>query len=152
MSRQSKSFPKCLRPPFTPPDQSSSLTPATPPMFSIEVVYHYTGLKTIPVSHQSQILRVSYRNLSFPRLIRLVNLIDPFYSAAALHFDNLFERYGAPVYVLNLVKVRVQKRDTTFTDIPFHSLASERHANPSYLRSSLMLLHTLISFCLVKKR
>jgi hypothetical protein len=35
-----------------------------------------------------------------------INLIDPFYSAAALHFDNLFERYGAPVYVLNLVKSR----------------------------------------------
>lgn len=37
----------------------------------------------------------------------LVNLTDPFYSAAALHFDNLFERYGAPVYVLNLVKVGI---------------------------------------------
>ncbi|TAQ86955.1 hypothetical protein B7494_g4710 [Chlorociboria aeruginascens] len=35
-----------------------------------------------------------------------LNLVDPFYSAAALHFDNLFERYGAPVYVLNLVKER----------------------------------------------
>ncbi|KAL9039408.1 MAG: hypothetical protein Q9214_004890, partial [Letrouitia sp. 1 TL-2023] len=35
-----------------------------------------------------------------------LNLLDPFYSAAALHFDNLFERYGAPVYVLNLVKAR----------------------------------------------
>ncbi|KAH8696712.1 polyphosphoinositide phosphatase Fig4 [Talaromyces proteolyticus] len=35
-----------------------------------------------------------------------LNLIDPFYSAAALHFDNLFERYGAPVYVLNLIKAR----------------------------------------------
>lgn len=35
-----------------------------------------------------------------------MNLIDPFYSAAALHFDNLFERYGAPIYVLNLVKAR----------------------------------------------
>lgn len=33
-----------------------------------------------------------------------LNLVDPFYSAAALHFDNLFERYGAPVFVLNLVK------------------------------------------------
>jgi phosphatidylinositol 3,5-bisphosphate 5-phosphatase len=33
-------------------------------------------------------------------------LVDPFYGAAALHFDNLFERYGAPVYVLNLVKAR----------------------------------------------
>ncbi|KAJ5098097.1 Polyphosphoinositide phosphatase [Penicillium argentinense] len=35
-----------------------------------------------------------------------LNLVDPFYSAAALHFDNLFERYGAPVYILNLVKSR----------------------------------------------
>ncbi|UKZ64641.1 uncharacterized protein TrAtP1_005852 [Trichoderma atroviride] len=33
-----------------------------------------------------------------------LNLIDPFYSAAALHFNNLFERYGAPIYVLNLIK------------------------------------------------
>lgn len=35
-----------------------------------------------------------------------LNLIDPFYTAAALHFDNLFERYGAPIYVLNLIKAR----------------------------------------------
>ncbi|KAJ6148350.1 hypothetical protein N7497_010332 [Penicillium chrysogenum] len=35
-----------------------------------------------------------------------LNLVDPFYSAAALHFDDLFRRYGAPVYVLNLVKSR----------------------------------------------
>ncbi|KAL1961124.1 hypothetical protein VTO42DRAFT_3069 [Malbranchea cinnamomea] len=35
-----------------------------------------------------------------------LNLIDPFYTAAALHFDNLFERYGAPIYVLNLIKSR----------------------------------------------
>ena len=33
-----------------------------------------------------------------------LNLIDPFYGAAALHFDNLFERYGASIYVLNLIK------------------------------------------------
>ena len=35
-----------------------------------------------------------------------LNLIDTFFSAASMHFDNLFERYGAPVYVLNLVKAR----------------------------------------------
>lgn len=33
-----------------------------------------------------------------------LNVVDPFFSAAALHFDNLFQRYGAPVYVLNLIK------------------------------------------------
>jgi phosphatidylinositol 3,5-bisphosphate 5-phosphatase len=35
-----------------------------------------------------------------------VNLVDPFYTAAALHFDDLFQRYGAPIYVLNLIKAR----------------------------------------------
>ncbi len=39
------------------------------------------------------------------RLTAAVNLIDPFYGAAALHFNNLFERYGSPIFVLNLVKV-----------------------------------------------
>lgn len=38
--------------------------------------------------------------------------MDPFYGAAALHFDNLFERYGAPVYVLNLIKVSKLLSDT----------------------------------------
>ncbi|KAK5121437.1 hypothetical protein LTR85_005270 [Meristemomyces frigidus] len=35
-----------------------------------------------------------------------LSLSDPFYQPAALHFDNLFERYGCPVYVLNLIKAR----------------------------------------------
>ncbi|KJZ71465.1 hypothetical protein HIM_09151 [Hirsutella minnesotensis 3608] len=35
-----------------------------------------------------------------------LNLVDPFYGAAALHFDNLFERYGAPIYVINLIKAK----------------------------------------------
>ncbi|GAC98907.1 hypothetical protein PHSY_006502 [Pseudozyma hubeiensis SY62] len=33
-----------------------------------------------------------------------ISLVDPYYSAAALHFDELFHRYGAPVIVLNLIK------------------------------------------------
>ncbi|CAM1511088.1 Fc.00g086010.m01.CDS01 [Cosmosporella sp. VM-42] len=35
-----------------------------------------------------------------------LNLVDPFYGAAALHFDNLFERYGGPIYVVNLIKAK----------------------------------------------
>lgn len=35
-----------------------------------------------------------------------LNLVDPFYGAAALHFDNLFERYGTPIYVIDLVKAK----------------------------------------------
>ncbi|KAK4230016.1 SacI homology domain-containing protein [Podospora fimiseda] len=41
-----------------------------------------------------------------PKPMIELNLVDPFYTAAALHFDNLFERYGAPIYALNLVKTR----------------------------------------------
>ncbi|KAH0290139.1 hypothetical protein KCU62_g3695, partial [Aureobasidium sp. EXF-3399] len=35
-----------------------------------------------------------------------VNMSDPFYTPAAMHFDNLFQRYGCPIYVLNLIKSR----------------------------------------------
>lgn len=35
-----------------------------------------------------------------------LNAVDPYYSAAALHFDDMFERYGGPILVLNLVKQR----------------------------------------------
>ena len=38
-----------------------------------------------------------------------VNLVDPFYGAAALHFENLFKRYGAPIFVLNLVKAGLSR-------------------------------------------
>lgn len=35
-----------------------------------------------------------------------VNMTDPFYQPAAMHFDDLFKRYGCPIYVLNLIKSR----------------------------------------------
>ena len=35
----------------------------------------------------------------------LMNIVDPFYSSAAKHFDQLMQRYGNPIIVLNLVKV-----------------------------------------------
>lgn len=35
-----------------------------------------------------------------------VSVVDPFYTAASKHFDNLFRRYGAPITILNLVKKR----------------------------------------------
>lgn len=34
-----------------------------------------------------------------------VTVVDPFFSAAALHFDDLLGRYGGPITVLNLIKV-----------------------------------------------
>ena len=32
--------------------------------------------------------------------------MDPFYTAASRHFDDLFARYGAPITILNLIKTR----------------------------------------------
>ena len=33
-----------------------------------------------------------------------INLNDPFYQSSALHFNDLFHRYGLPIIVLNLIK------------------------------------------------
>lgn len=32
--------------------------------------------------------------------------MDPFYTAASRHFDDLLKRYGAPITILNLIKRR----------------------------------------------
>lgn len=70
-------------------------------------VFHFTGRRTTLECHPSQI-----SNVRLPLRVSIidaessVNLVDPFYGAAALHFDNLFERYGTSIYVLNLVKAR----------------------------------------------
>lgn len=72
-----------------------------------------------------------------------VNLVDPFYGAAALHFNNLFERYGAPIFVLNLVKVRSSKK----LKVVSHwadgcSLVSEHLVNRSFFGSTETQSHT----------
>jgi hypothetical protein len=36
----------------------------------------------------------------------IVSVVDPFYTAASRHFDDLFKRYGAPITILNLIKKR----------------------------------------------
>jgi len=35
-----------------------------------------------------------------------INLPDPFYQSSAIHFNSLFERYGLPVIILNLIKTK----------------------------------------------
>lgn len=35
-----------------------------------------------------------------------INLMDPFYQSSAIHFNNLFQRYGSPVIILNLIKTK----------------------------------------------
>lgn len=35
-----------------------------------------------------------------------INLADPFFRSSALHFNNLFQRYGLPIVILNLIKTK----------------------------------------------
>lgn len=35
-----------------------------------------------------------------------INLSDPYFRSSALHFNNLFQRYGLPVVILNLIKTK----------------------------------------------
>lgn len=46
-----------------------------------------------------------------------LDVIDPFYSRAALHLNNLFARYGAPIQILNLIKQKEKTpRETILLD------------------------------------
>lgn len=35
-----------------------------------------------------------------------INLLDPYFQSSALHFNNLFQRYGQPIVVMNLIKTK----------------------------------------------
>ncbi|KAJ7063534.1 polyphosphoinositide phosphatase [Mycena amicta] len=59
---------------------------------------HYRG--SIPVYWTQE------TNSMSPRPPIEISVVDPFYSAAARHFDDLFKRYGAPLMILNLIKKR----------------------------------------------
>ena len=50
-------------------------------------------------------------------MIAVVSVVDPFYTAASRHFDDLFRRYGAPMTILNLIKRREpQPRESKLLD------------------------------------
>lgn len=46
----------------------------------------------------------------------VVDVVDPFYVAGGMHFDDLFGRYGGPVVVLNLVKAKEKVPTKVFID------------------------------------
>ena len=54
-----------------------------------------------PIESQSLIVGYASHSIRLP-----VNVIDPFYTAASRHFNDLFARYGAPIFILNLIKRR----------------------------------------------
>ncbi|AET37775.1 phosphatidylinositol-3,5-bisphosphate 5-phosphatase Ecym_2016 [Eremothecium cymbalariae DBVPG len=51
-----------------------------------------------------------------------INVMDPFYSSAAKHFDNLFQRYGGgPIQILNLIKTKEKNPRETKLLIEFEN-------------------------------
>lgn len=54
-----------------------------------------------PIESQSPITSYVAHSMHLP-----VNVIDPFYTAASRHFNDLFARYGAPIFIVNLIKRR----------------------------------------------
>ncbi|SCW03809.1 LAFE_0G18690g1_1 [Lachancea fermentati] len=60
-----------------------------------------------------------------------INVVDPFFSSAALHFDRLFQRYGGgPIQILNLIKTKEKTPRET-------KLLKEFEACINYLRGCL---------------
>ncbi|KAI0283105.1 SacI homology domain-containing protein [Russula aff. rugulosa BPL654] len=57
------------------------------------------------------------QNNMTPRPPIEISVVDPFFTAAARHFDDLFSRYGAPIMILNLIKKREpQPRESKLLD------------------------------------
>ncbi|CAH2353689.1 polyphosphoinositide phosphatase [[Candida] railenensis] len=65
-----------------------------------------------------------------------INLSDPFYQSSAIHFNNLFERYGSPIIILNLIKTKEK--------VPRESKLNEHFVNcVKYLNQFLPDKHRL---------
>lgn len=59
-----------------------------------------------------------------------IDLADPYFQVAAKHFNQMFERYGTPTVILNLVKKREKKKHESF-------LSEEFSASIKYLNQFL---------------
>ncbi|CAO1621584.1 unnamed protein product [Parajaminaea phylloscopi] len=74
------------------PEEHQSL--AQNPRFTSYVMHR----GSIPISWTQDSTNMS------PRPPIEISVVDPYYSSAALHFDELLARYGPPVIILNLIK------------------------------------------------
>lgn len=58
-----------------------------------------------------------------------VNVSDPYFNLAAVHFNRLLKVYGSPIIVLNLVKVGTTfskgERQIRYFILPYKSAGSE---------------------------
>ncbi|KAI0030726.1 SacI homology domain-containing protein [Vararia minispora EC-137] len=98
---------EALTTPFSYPGRYSSLERRPNPRYTSYVQYR----GSIPVYWTQEL------NNMTPRPPIEISVVDPFYTAAARHFDDLFTRYGTPVTILNLIKKREpQPRESKLLD------------------------------------
>lgn len=50
-----------------------------------------------------------------------INLSDPFYQSSAIHFNDLFRRYGQPIIILNLIKTKEKQPRELKLNLHFES-------------------------------
>lgn len=69
-----------------------------------------------------------------------MTIADPYYSAAALHFDDLLGRYGGPITILNLIKVSLDLYPCLYLTVNTDcaSLGSEQHKERAPRESKLL--------------
>ncbi|KAH7927230.1 hypothetical protein BV22DRAFT_1193824 [Leucogyrophana mollusca] len=92
---------------YFPPERHSSRQRRPSPHYTSYVQYR----GSIPIYWTQDNANMS------PRPPIEIDVIDPFYTAASRHFDDLFGRYGAPITILNLVKRREpQPRESKLLD------------------------------------
>jgi hypothetical protein len=67
--------------------------------------------------------------------------IDPLYHATALHFSQLLQRYGSPVYVLNLVKRREKVKRESLLSEEFDAAVQMLNAGVSAKEHAIRYIH-----------
>ncbi|KAI9141587.1 SacI homology domain-containing protein [Paraphysoderma sedebokerense] len=99
-------------------DASTTTPPLLPDKLKI-ITERYNRHYTSFVQHRGSIPLYWSQDTSnmAPKPPIELNIRDPFFSASALHFDSLFQRYGAPVIILNLIKNKEKtKRESILGD------------------------------------
>ncbi|EIN05856.1 polyphosphoinositide phosphatase [Punctularia strigosozonata HHB-11173 SS5] len=91
------------------PEKTESLAARRRPSPFYTSYVQYRG--SIPIYWTQEV------NAMSPRPPIEISVVDPFFTPAARHFDDLFRRYGTPITVLNLIKEREpQPRESKLLD------------------------------------
>ena len=78
-----------------------------------------------------------------------INLNDPFYQSSALHFNDLFHRYGLPIIVLNLIKQK--EKQPRELKLNHYFMACIKYLDQFYLKVRKSNILVLICLDILRK-